>query len=631
VLRAQFQEPTAEELKMTEDPKAPGAAAVYLYHEETSDDYNGFHSYYERIKVLTEKGKELATVRLPYFPGDNEVTKVEGRTIHADGTVIPLTAKPDDLVEFKTKEYQENSIVFTLPGVEVGSILEYRYRYSGFDFGPTWWIQQPYFVHKAHYCYIAGQNFVNGRGQVLGSLFWTTRGIPNQSIIEGSHRRFTLDLADIPPFPNDDWMPPPSMFRWNVKFYYTYATSAASFWDAEGKRLAQEVEGFIHPNREQKATVADIVAPTDTEEQKARKIYEAVMKLDNTDFSRRKSEAERKKDKLKEINKAEDVWKQRSGSGDEIALLYVALARAAGLQAWPMKVVDRSRAIFDLNYLSVRQLDDYIAGVELDGKKVYLDPGQNMCPFGSLHWKHTFAGGLRLTEKGAVFETTPGVTYKDSIVKRVASLDLDEAGNVKGSVRFVMAGPSALFWRQLALENDEEEVKKQFNESMRAYLPEGVQADFDHFAGLEDPNVNLVGIANVSGSTGSATGKHFFLPGLFFESRAKHPFVAKERRIIPIDVHYPELMQDEATYHLPAGFKVESLPQDANASWPDHALFNVQSNAKNGSVIVFRSLAYNFTVLDPNEYPDLHDFYLKVAAADQQQLVLTRAPVTKGN
>jgi hypothetical protein len=29
-LRAQFLQPTPEELKMTEDPKAPGAAAVYL-------------------------------------------------------------------------------------------------------------------------------------------------------------------------------------------------------------------------------------------------------------------------------------------------------------------------------------------------------------------------------------------------------------------------------------------------------------------------------------------------------------------------------------------------------------------------------------------------------------------------
>ncbi len=61
---AQFQQPTDEELKMTSDPKAPGAAAVYLYREETTNDRMlRLQSIYARIKVLAEKGKELATVK----------------------------------------------------------------------------------------------------------------------------------------------------------------------------------------------------------------------------------------------------------------------------------------------------------------------------------------------------------------------------------------------------------------------------------------------------------------------------------------------------------------------------------------------------------------------------------------
>jgi hypothetical protein len=35
--------------------------------------------------------------------------------------------------------------------------------------------------------------------------------------------------------------------------------------------------------------------------------------------------------------------------------------------------------------------------------------------------------------------------------------------------------------------------------------------------------------------------------------------------------------------------------------------------------------------LPSKDYGDLHDFYQKVATADQQQLVLTRAQVAKGN
>src|ERR1700757_4102093 len=76
-----FQEPTREELQMTADPKAPGAPAVFLYREETTDNANHFISEYARIKVLTEAGKEWATVDVPYW-GRGTPPVIAGRTIH---------------------------------------------------------------------------------------------------------------------------------------------------------------------------------------------------------------------------------------------------------------------------------------------------------------------------------------------------------------------------------------------------------------------------------------------------------------------------------------------------------------------------------------------------------------------
>jgi hypothetical protein len=276
-----------------------------------------------------------------------------------------------------------------------------------------------------------------------------------------------------------------------------------------------------------------------------------------------------------------------------------------------MMVVNRDRAIFDRRYLSLLQLDDFLAIVNISGKEVYLDPGQKMCPFGSLHWKHNIASGFRLTEKDAVLATTPADTYKSNVVHRIADLKIDEQGNVTGTARIVMTGPDALYWRQLALQNDVEEVKKQFIESMRNSLPEGVQADFDHFTALDD-------------------GKHFFLPGLFFESRAKHPFVAQDKRVTPIDLHYAMMEQDDVIYHLPSGYTVDSVPHSSDVNWPDHALLQTSSTVKDSSVLVRRAFARSCSMLESADYNDLHDFYLKVAAADQQQLVLTNAAPAAG-
>src|ERR1700743_168947 len=102
--RAQFHDPSKEELAMTSDPKAPGAAAVFLYYEEKSDDPLHYHSVYARVKVLTEKGKELATVNLPYVRGEQKITDIKARTIHADGKVVPLEATPEDLLARTLKD-----------------------------------------------------------------------------------------------------------------------------------------------------------------------------------------------------------------------------------------------------------------------------------------------------------------------------------------------------------------------------------------------------------------------------------------------------------------------------------------------------------------------------------------------
>jgi hypothetical protein len=211
-------------------------------------------------------------------------------------------------------------------------------------------------------------------------------------------------------------------------------------------------------------------------------------------------------------------------------------------------------------------------------------------------------------------------------------LTVSADGSVTGSARFVLSGQEALHWRQLTLRNDESEVKKQFNEMLRRIVPDGVQADLDHFLGLENYDSNLIAMVKISGNAGAATGKRFFLPGQFFESRASHPFVAEASRTIPVDVKYPMLESDDVTWHLPQGYAVESTPPANDVSWPNNALLKVAASNTPAGLEVTRKLAYNFTLVDSKDYGSLHDFYQKVATADQQQLVLTRTAVmAKGN
>ena len=646
---AQFQPPNPDELKMTSDPKAPGADAVYLEINEVANDPIHFESVYKRIKVLTEKGKELATVNVPYLKGNRKVAGIKARTIHPDGTVIPLDVKPEDLLSAKIGENQFGRMVFTLPSVEVGSILEYSYEYHWDDnefIPPSWEIQQPYFIHEAHYQFTPFKAFApigtpdtgtsmyltDSRGRVVNSLIWWNHlppGVKMQTSVNGS---YSVDVTDVPPIPDEAHMPPIKSLLYRVFFYYKAQSDAAHFWPDEGKLWSKDVDKFAEPSKAIRDAVSGLIASSDSDLDKAKKLYDAVQALDNTDYSRQKTASEMKELKIKEAKHAQDTWEQKRGSSEDIAMLYLAMLRAAGLTAYAIKVVDRDQGLFDLSYLSLDQLDSTLVNLSTGGKQVLLDPGEKMCPFQTVSWRHSAAGGLGQSDQGVAFSITPTQQYSVNVTQRVADVYLDGQGGITGQINIIMTGQRALHWRQRALEEDDTELKKQFDrEELEGHVPQGVEAHVDHFLSMSDPYTNLMAVVNLKGSLGTATARRLILPEFFFETRGHTPFVNEEKRLEPVDMHYGDRVSDQVTYHLPDGMTVEGAPQDANIGWPGHAVFVAKSLTQPSQIVIGQTLSVAFTLSKPDEYQDLRGFYQKVAAADQGQLVLDLPAGAKAN
>jgi Domain of Unknown Function with PDB structure (DUF3857) len=163
--------PTPEELQMTAEPAAPGAAAIYLLRDERADDKLHVHITYVRLKVLTDKGREYADQEISYEGAQFKVFGVEGRTIHSDGTVIPFSGKPYQKLLEKAGKEKYKATVFTLPDVQVGSILEYRYVLSyesNVVVSPRWYLQGPLYVRKAHFQFIPSERTLeDGHGGVM--------------------------------------------------------------------------------------------------------------------------------------------------------------------------------------------------------------------------------------------------------------------------------------------------------------------------------------------------------------------------------------------------------------------------------------------------------------------------------
>jgi Domain of Unknown Function with PDB structure (DUF3857)/Transglutaminase-like superfamily len=642
----QWTAPTPEELSMTSQPEVPGAAAVYLNREETTDDKMHIFSIYTRLKILTERGKEYGNVELNYARGEGAQTveDIQGRTIHPDGTVIPFTGKPYDKLVEKTQGIKVMAKVFSLPDVEVGSIIEYRYHLRQDDrwfSAPQWYIQSDLFTRKAHYQWQPTDHELiasDDRGQLTNAISWTpilpagvelkqTRLPPTQFGHDGQ-LIFDLNMHDVMPAPNEDFMPPVSSLTYRVLFYYSPYRTGDDFWKGETKYWAKQRDKFIGPGPLVTAAVHDLVAPSDTQAQKLRKIYAAVMQLENTNFTREHSSAEEKAQGFKDVHNTDDIWTRKRGSNDQITELFVAMARAAGMKAYLAAVTNRDRSLFLTAYLSLSQLDDYIAIVNVDGEEQFFDPGARYCPYQHLDWKHTLASGIRQTEGGAGFIHAPGESYTYSRAQRVADLVIDQQGGVSGVITMTYSGSSGLTWRQRSLTGDATSLERAVRTSVEHLMPPGVEVKVTSISKLEDYEKPLVVTLQVSGTLGSSTGKRLLIPADIFRANSK-PAFPHEKREIPVYFQYTHMDQDAVRIKFPADLTVESLPASDKINFEKFAVYNLNTLSTSNSFTVRRDYVIGEIIFKPTDYPGLRSFYSKFENKDQEAVVLTAAPAAK--
>lgn len=624
---------------MTSFPQVPGAPAVYLFREETTDDSLGAFNIYVRLKVLTESGLSYADVEVPYQTGHFTymADSISGRTIHADGTVVPLMAKPYDKLIEKTGGTKRMAKVFTMPAAEVGSILEYRFKLHLDDdnySAPSWYIQSKLFTLKAHYQWrpTAERLLLRGEREVSNSVAWMPILPPHadfkQTVVPAAgivpeQNVFDLNVTDVPPAPDEEYMPPMESFTFRMIFFYSTLASKQDFWKSEGKYWSTMRDRFIGHDAGLKSAVQQMTSAGDSDEQRLRKIYGAVMELENTDFSRERTTAEERAGGLREIKTASDVWVRRRGSSDQITDLFLAMARAAGMKAYVMGVVNRNRSVFNPGLRNIGQLDDHLAIVEVGGQERYFDPGERYCEFGHLAWKHTSAVGIRQTAKETAIVETPGEPFKSSIQRRVANLNLDEQGGVTGKIDVAWTGDYALHWRQGALLGDSESLKKDLREWLQKSLPAGLDirvTGVDHVADYENP---LTAHYEVTGPAGNLTGKRIILLGDLFQTNAR-PTFSEKTRTTPVYFHYAASVQDAVRVNFPAGLALESLPQSGQFSYKNIAGYSFAAESTPTSFTVRRNLTVGDILFLPNEFPELLSFYTQLETRDKEPVVLTR-------
>ena len=628
----EWQPISPEELKMTSEPKAPGAQAVVLYRQVDRDDSSArtpHENNYMRVKILTEEGRKNADVEIVVVKGSWDVHNIKARTIRPDGSIVNFDGKVYEKEIVKTRGFKYLAKTFTLSDVQPGCIIEYHYtidfaEYSVFD--SNWVLSDELFTKRAKFTLKSYREW---------AVQWSwPNGLPDgvKPPID-EHNLIHMEVQDVPAFQSEDDMPPEAAMKFRVDFIYNedgFDKDPEKFWKKQGKKMYDKAEDFANKRKAMDQAVSQIVSPADSPEVKLQKIYARAQSIRNTGFEVERTEQEQKRAKEKEINNVEDVWKRGYGNGNQITWLFLGLARAAGFDASPVRVATRDDRFFMRNMMRASDLHTNVVLVKLNGKEMYLDPGFKFAPFGILPWFETGTPGLKLDKEGGSWITTPMPGSSVSQIVRKADLQLSSDGTLEGKLSVTFTGLEAL-WRRNEERNEDEANHKKFSEDyVREIVPVGIEVELTNKPDWTSSASALVAeyTLKVPGWVSGAGRRALFPVGLF-GAPEKH-ICEHSSRVHPLYFHYAFEKLDDVRIELPLGWQVGTVPQPVNS---DGKIINYSLRVENdkGTLHLERSLKNSITILDQKYYSALRNFYQSVRSGDEQQIVLQPVASSSGN
>lgn len=629
-----FQQVSPDELKMTAEPKAPGAPAIILFREVDRDDrgLTAHEDDYLRIKILTEEGRKYADVEIPFFKENGDIVNLHARTIRPDGTIVNFEGKAFTKMIVKARGLQYMAKTLTLPDVQIGGIIEYYYTIDLPEYSimnSRWVLSDELYTKRAKFSL---KRYISEYDPIY--LKWTWNWLPAGTVApsEAPDHTISLDASDIPAFQTEDYMPPENELKSRVDFVYSddsFENDADKYWKKFGKRRNSWLESFIDKHKAMEEAVAGIVSQGDTPEVKLQKIYARVQQVHNIDFDVEKTEQEQKRVKGKDPENVEALWKKQSGPGYQLTWLFLALARAGGFDAHGMWVPSRRDFFFDPRSMDSRRLNSNVVTVKLNGKDMFFDPGASFTPFGMLPWFETGVMGLKLDKDGGSWLQTDLPAAAESGIVRKADLKLSDTGDLEGKVTVTYSGLEASLRRIDQVLADDTARKKYLEDEIHDAIPVASEVELTNQPDWKASSPLVTEYTVKIPGWVSAAGRRALLPVGLFGAPEKHLFDHADR-VHPIYFEFPFRRTDDISIDLPLGWQVSNVPQpqtvDAKA-----IVYTLDAKTDKSTLHLNRVLTVDLLLLRANDYGVLRQVFQKVRTADELQAILQPGASTAAN
>lgn len=619
-----------EERAIAPDPAGGVEYGVVLTEETVLEEDTPRYrkeTYHMRAKILSNEGRDLANVTLPFNRENGTLKQWWGRTLLPDGKILELREEDlsvQEVAKARARGLQASVLRGALPGVVPGCVIDYGYsvwkrKWASMTRIP---LQRHWPVRRFRMLWVPWPG--------IPHWYHISRGDKLALKIDNTPDGVLVSADNLPAVIEEPWSPPDDQTRAIGTFYYSiWADNRTDYWDslAEGFELA--IRSFNKDRRPLEEALAALHFPAGAGlEVKLRTAYEWMAKnLTNT--SQRTAEEidaepdERKKERFN----ARAILSQKAGDAFDLDCLFIGLARLLGAEANLVLVVDRSEHYWDPGLLSDRQFDATLVAVrppgQSDEKATVVDVGSGL-PYGEIPWWFTGTKGLLARDKsGREFTVWPSEA-RQNLSESKARIELG-VGGAPAPVRWSRSGrgqqglEERLRLRRLDAGKRAEQLEKVCG------LGEQLEVSRAQATGLEDLGAGLrlecEATLTSAGPDESMSEYRFQFRGPWIET---YPEFTTPTRVNPVVLKFRRI--DLATIDVtsPPGFVPVAAPPVVKLEGPLGTYALAITRTATG-YHVERSLSILHLAVPPAGYEALRSFLIKVRDADGIYLHFRRA------
>ncbi|WP_336514315.1 DUF3857 domain-containing protein [Pollutibacter soli] len=616
------------ELKNSAIDKNAEAEVIFETQEQEVNIFSGIGEVklrvHRRLKIYNEKGLDEANVKISYIAknGLQNVSKLEAQTYNLDASGNVVITKLDKKSMYTKKlDNYESEIIFAMPEVKVGSVIEFKYVLESREiYEMDYYFQEAIPVRYNRFRLDYPQEFQ------VATNFMTNQPYAEDKIEKGNRVVHNMSMTNLPGLKNEP-----------------YISCYKDYWQKVVIDFVRYYNPAININRSLKrqwpVLVRDLMEDEDFGVQVKKNIprtsdLDAQLKTLDSDFDKmiaihkyvKKNMVWDNMYSIWALEGVKSAWSGKKGNSGEINLILTNLLKEAGLKAYPILLSTRSNGAINTASPGYGQFNTVMAYVIIGDKIYVLDGTDQHTPSTLIPEKVMGTEGLVISkvdlDKNLSEQDWGWVTLWDPNQKYSArshvTAKVTEAGAIDGEAFVDYFGYAKV--KEL---NSWKDGQEKFVENHYTNAYHGISVKEFNASNMDKDSLPMSQKLKFTMPLNNSGDYSYFSVNLFC-GLEKNPFIA-DQRVSDIFFGHNQTYTLSGTIFLPENYTLEELPKNTKMIMPDTSIIVSRVAQMSGNALQYRiTLEYKRPAYGPDEYDYVWDFHKKMYAMLNEQIVLKK-------